>query len=263
MKYFEIGKIAWKRMSVYKFDVICELIFSFGRILLAYIMWKAIYKYSNNVGGYTFGMTLTYFIFVSIMKNLEQSEGVSKDIAEEIRSGAFTKYLICPMDFLGYFYSYSTFRSIFTGGISVIALIIGYVLLHSFFVLPVSAGNCVLAIIVFVLAMNCMLLINYCITVLSFYFLQISSFYLVKYNIMEFLTGTLVPLVMFPDAIQKIFGLFPFYYLYQYPLSLYFGDNDISISKAFIVLGIWNVGLFVLSRFSYQSALKRYEGVAI
>lgn len=263
MKYFEIGKIAWKRISIYKFDVICELFFSFGRILLAYIMWKVIFKFNNNVAGYTFGMMLTYFVFTSIMKNLEQSEVVSKEISEEIRNGEFTKYLLKPMDFLGYFYSYSLFRMLFTTLLSVVTLILGYVFLHKFIVLPNSFSECGFAIMIFLLALNCMLLINYCITVMSFYFVQISSFYLVKYNVFEFLTGTLVPLVLFPERIKAIFELFPFYYLYQYPMSLYFGQIEESIGKALIVLIIWNIALFVLSRIIYKSAIKKYEGVAI
>jgi len=263
MKYFEIGKITWKRMSTYKFDVCCEVVFAFARILLAYVMWRAIYKYNIEVAGYSFSMMITYFIIISLIKNLEQSEGLSKEMAEEIRNGEFTKYLVRPVNFLGYFYASSLFRTLFTTVTSIVGFVVGYFILHKYFVLPYNIASLLIAVVIFLLALNCMLFIDYCIMVISFYLLQISSFYLVKYNIFEFITGSFVPLVMFPEKVQAVFKLFPFYYLYQYPISVYFGEISTGLEKAFLILGIWNVVLLIFSLVLYKFAVKRYEGVAI
>jgi ABC-2 type transport system permease protein len=86
---------------------------------------------------------------------------------------------------------------------------------------------------------------------------------MIKNNIMEFLTGTLIPLTLLPEILQKISRFFPFYYVYYYPTLLYMNIETGNILMAIVVLISWNIFMTTLNIIAYSRMKMAYEGVGI
>ena len=50
-KYFEVARATFKAQIAYRYDVFIGVIVSFFRVILAYIMWSAIFLDKKEIGG--------------------------------------------------------------------------------------------------------------------------------------------------------------------------------------------------------------------
>ena len=70
-----------------------------------------------------------------------------------------------------------------------------------------------------------MIQLNYFLGILAFKFQEIRMFLMIKGNIVAFITGTLVPLVLLPQGIVSAMRFFPFYYVTYLPSMLLIGKK--------------------------------------
>jgi ABC-2 type transport system permease protein len=53
-KYIETSKLLFKNQLVYRFDIVVNMIFTISKILLAFVLWSAIFGNQKIVAGFTF-----------------------------------------------------------------------------------------------------------------------------------------------------------------------------------------------------------------
>ena len=102
-KYIEIARIYLKTQLAWRADVVFNMLFTVGRILFAYLLWRVIFADKEMIAGFTFHGMLSYYIINSFLTQLEMSSGISGEISERIRNGTFTKYIVIPVSIEGYF----------------------------------------------------------------------------------------------------------------------------------------------------------------
>jgi ABC-2 type transport system permease protein len=262
-KYLQVAKITFKSQIVYKYDVYIGVGLSFIRVLLAYVMWSAIFTNKKEIGGFTLGSMITYYIIGSFLKRLDCSDSMLWQLSGEIREGLFTKYLTKPLNPLGYFIASSFSKSTFVFGINLFAAIICSFIFKNYLVLPISLNFVFCGLAINFLGLIFLVLFSYFIAILSFKFIEIGPFNMIKNNIVEFLTGTLIPLSLLPIWLQNSMQLFPFYYIYYLPAMLFIGRKSEEIPMAIIILLFWNITIFLLDIKLYKRLIKSYQGVGI
>lgn len=262
-KYVEVFKVGWKEILAYSFDVFGSAVFSIFKILLAFIMWQAIFNSKPDIAGYSFPMMLTYYILVTLMTNLDKSKVISSNLAKEIRSGNFTKYVVKPVHSMTHYIALvlSKFSYVFT--FNVTATIVWAVVFSEYFILPQNLGSCMTAILIFMLGMIFLTLLNYFFTILTFWVLEVTAFFMIKDYFIEFSSGAFLPLALLPSSVLAVLKVTPFYYVYYYPISLYLNPNFGGETTAFLTLSSWIVILFVANELLYKIAIKSYDGVGI
>jgi ABC-2 type transport system permease protein len=114
-----------------------------------------------------------------------------------------------------------------------------------------------------VLGLLFMIQLNYFLGILAFKFLDISVFLMMKGNIVAFITGSLVPLVLLPQSIVSVMRFFPFYYVTYLPSMLFVGKNENEALTGIILLLAWLLLLAFINKFSYNRLRVVYDGVGI
>lgn len=262
-KYAEIARITWKSMMAYNYDVFAGAAFSICKILLAWLMWRVIFSNRGQVGGYDFAAMMTYYIIASFLGRLDQSNSLNGQFCSEIRSGQFGKYIVRPMRPVLYFLSCSYSRAVYVFGVNFIATAAWALIFSGQFRITPRVGDWCLAALIFLLGMNFMIMFNYFLAILCFRFVNIDGLNILKVNLIEFISGALVPLSVFPAAVTKAFSLLPFYYTVYYPASLLIGkDGGNPIAAAALML-FWNAVIIVISVLYYKKSVRRFEGVGI
>lgn len=262
-KYVEIAKITWKSMMAYRYDVFAGAVFSICKILLAYLMWSMIFKSREQVGGYDLGSMMTYYILASLFGSLDQSNGLNGQFCGEIRNGQFGKYIVRPLKPVLYFMACCYSKSLYVFGINIAAATAWTFVFAGRFRIAADVPAICFSLLIFLLGLNFMILFNYFLSVLSFKFVSIDGLNILKINLIEFVSGALLPLSVFPFVITKAFSLLPFYYTVYYPAALLLGKNIEAPLAALGVMVFWNAVMIAASGLYYRNAVKKFEGVGV
>lgn len=262
-KYIEVAKIMFKAQMAYRFDVVMTMLFTITKILFAYILWGAIFDQNEVVGGFTFSMMLSYYIISSFLAQIEMSGSVSAEVSERIHSGMFSKYMVIPAGVNSYFLAQTigkiAFYFIFVGGITIVWMFV-------FGVGSAVTGSMMMilaAVVIMVLGLLFMMQLNFLLGMLAFEFQDISFLLIIKDNLVAFVTGGLVPLVLLPQGIVAVMKWFPFYYVTYLPAMLMIGKNGDEALTGMITLSIWLVVFAVLNKVVYEKMRVIYDGVGI
>ncbi len=262
-KYAEIAKILFKVQIAWRFDVAISVLFTVSKILFAYILWGAIFGKNVTIAGFTFPMMLSYYITSSFLSQIEMSDGVSSEIGDRIRGGTFSKYMVVPVNTQGYFIAQSFGKMAFYLIFNLLVTVVWVFVFSIKFSVTSSIFVIIATIIMIILGFLFMIQLNYFLGILAFKFQDISIFLMIKGNIVAFITGTLVPLVLLPQGIVSIMRFFPFYYVTYLPSMLLIGKNESEALIGIIVLSAWLLLFTMLNRFAYNKLRVIYDGVGI
>ncbi|KNY29425.1 ABC transporter permease [Pseudobacteroides cellulosolvens] len=262
-KYFETSKVMFKTQLAYRFDVITSVVLTVSKILLAYVLWSAIFGTRDTVSGFNMSSMLSYYIISSFLTQLDQSSVIGWQISEEIRNGRFSKYIIKPMGVFRYFTAQTAGISAFLLLFNLIAAVTWIFVFRIDFAITTSGWSIFSAFILILLGLLFMMQINYFIGILAFKFLDTSIFMMIKDNIVQFINGSLIPLTLLPSEITRIMTFFPFYYISYLPSLLLLGRNKNEIVPGLIILSLWNIMFGILNSVTYKTLKFKYDGVGI
>lgn len=262
-QYCELLKMTIKNLFAFRTNLLIGVFMSIIKIYLAFILWGVLYEGKKEIAGFTFETMVTYYIFISFFQKLNMTDSLVRQFASEIREGQFSKYLIKPTNPLWSFISQSFGSSIFVFWINVVGVIFFSIVFNDYFVIPNNLINFANALMISILGILFLTLLGYWISILSFIIYEVFEINLIKNGILDFLTGTMVPIILFPKIVQDMLQYLPVYYINFFPTMLLLDRETDKIYMAYIVLTLWNLLLFLTIKFSYARLLRRFEGVGI
>ncbi|NLO39118.1 MAG: ABC transporter permease [Ruminiclostridium sp.] len=262
-KYIETIKIMFKSQMAYRFDIFISMVFSVSKIILAYVLWGAIFSTKDEVAGFTFNGMISYYIISSFIAQLNQSSSAGWQISAEIRQGLFSKYMVRPMNIFGYFTAHTAGTVLLLLIFNLAAAVLWTFLFGVKITLAGSFYDILLSVVLILLGLLFMMQLNYYIGILAFKFLDIGPFMMIKDNIIEFVAGSFIPLALLSDKILLVMRFLPFYYVSYLPTMLLLGRNGQEALTGVLVLAGWNIFFAVLNTISFRKLKYRYDGVGI
>ncbi|MDQ7094336.1 ABC-2 family transporter protein [Desulfosporosinus sp. PR] len=262
-KYFEVFRLSFKMQIVWRFDVAMTMFATISRIVAAWILWNAIFSGKALVSGFTFQAMLSYYLVSSFLTSLDLSGQISGEVSYLIRDGGFTKYMVTPLNPLGFFSFRTAGEAAFQLGFSCLAAVICALLLPINIILTSDIKQIFLAIVMILLGLLCMMCFHHLLGMLAFKFLSVSTFLHAANNLTAFLTGALIPLALLPEWSITAMRMFPFYYVTYLPAMLLTGQSGEEALTGVITLACWTGGLLALNHFIYHKLRVQYDGVGI
>lgn len=262
-KYLAVLRWSFKMQIVWRFDVAMTMVATMGRILAAWILWRAIFSGKEYVSGFTFQAMLSYYIVSSFLASLDMSSQISGEVSYLIRGGGFSKHMVTPINPFGFFSFMVAGESAFHLGFSCAAAVLCALLFRINIIFTSDSMQILAAIVMVLLGLLCMMCFHYLLGMLAFQFLSVSSFLFAANNLTAFLTGALVPLALLPDWMIGVMRMFPFYYVTYLPAMLLTGHGGGEALTGVITLACWTAGLLALSQLTYHKLRVRYDGVGI
>lgn len=262
-KYREIGRLYMKAQMAWKADVVFGMLFTVSKILFAYLLWGIVFRERDMVAGFTFHGMLSYYLVSSFLSQLEMSGGISGEISARIRNGTFSKYMVLPINIEGYFAAMEVGVMFFYVIFDLIAAFSWIVIFRIRFALAQSglmiAGGLVMA----ATGMFFMVQLNFLLGILTLKYQEISTFLMIKDNLVSLVRGGIIPLALFPEAVVGIMRLLPFYYVTYLPSMLLTGRCGEEMAQGLAVLGSWCAVLQIWIFFVWRKYRKKYDGVGI
>ena len=253
--YVEFAKKAFQNNIAYRADYVAGVINAIVMIFVNISIWKAIYEDEQAVDGVQFKMLITYIVLSFLLQCIY---GMDEYFIEyKVRSGAIGLDLLKPISFSGYVFSYNVGILVFRVLMQLIpAMIVSIVLFKMYppFSWPMAAFFLLSTVLGYLVLYN----LNFIVWVSSFWFYWTFSLITIKDAAVMILSGALLPLWFMPQAMVDFIKLTPFASIYYVPISIYLGQIPTEeITMALFKQLIWAVGLFIVGRLLWKSALKK------
>ena len=256
IKTFLIKNITYK-INFLLMMVIPVFVFFF----IKYNLWVSIYKINSIevLKGYTLSKMIQYQFGIVLLDLFVRSHFFSQNLAEDIRLGRISAFLLYPFNFISY--QFSKFISdkilqLFIGLTTLsIVILFDFVKIESFFIL--------IKFFFFVLIINIFwFLTQTLIGLLSFWIEETWSLNICIRFITAFLSGSFIPLDLYPEFLRNILTWTPFPYLIYFPVKILMGDQ-VPILFCFSVIALWVFILAFATRWTWKKGLKLYAGAGI
>ncbi len=262
-KYIQIFKISLHQEFAYRLNFILWRLRNVMQILIFFFLWDSVFSGGvNTLFGYDKSRILTYaFVLIIVRAVVMQSR--TNDIAGQIANGDLTNLLVKPIKF---------FKFWFTRDVSSKFLNIIFGVLETFILIQILKPN------IFIQT-NTLFLITFCLSLIIgififFNLMLLTSFvtfwmpelawgaqFLFIIVIVEFLSGAVFPLDIFPSQIYQILRFTPFPYLIFIPIKIYLGTvSNVFIIESLLIGIAWCIMLYKLTNHIWRKGLYAYEG---
>ena len=241
--YFAVLRGSYMIGLVYRFGFLFSIAGNILYMSITYFLWRSIYQNRETLRGLTFNETYIYVALGSAVFILLKTY-VDWQMSFDIREGMIATYLIKPIDLQ--LYTLSTSLGFFLMSLSAITIPTILLLIFVFHIeIPLGIG-----LVIFPFSLILAYLLSFCldylIGLLGFYTESVWGLSITKEIIVTVLSGALIPLQFFPDAIQKILLWLPFQAIYYTPLTMV-AKPDLGWGIFLPMLGVqlfWVMALF-------------------
>ena len=262
-KYWVVFKVALSERLVYRADFFIATFLRFVPIITTILLWRAIYDGAGagevKLGGLAYEDMVSYYLFVMITRAFSSMPGLGSGIATAVREGELRKYLLQPIDYVTYLLALRTAHKVVYYVMATGPYLIVFWMCRDF--LPGWPPAPVLGLYLLSLALAFLLgFVTSClIGMLSFWFLEVSTFLYLFMIASYFLSGHMFPLSLLPDGIRHVVTLLPFAYETYYPTMIILQKlpPDEILHVVYMQM-FWVVVIFGLGRLAWLRGLRRY-----
>ena len=238
--YLEFGKKAIAREATYRFDVFTSIGSFALRIYLLRMVWTALYARNAAPHGLPLHAILTYSAVALLMGLVLDVDQVSA-LYEKLHDGSIISDFMRPINVPLYFFADGTGEVLFHAVLIVPSLALALFIVH---IDVPAAGTLVAFALSFLLGYCVGFCVNFILNCTAFWTLEIHAAQLIVTWLTDLLGGELVPLVLFPVALQNVLYALPFAAMFSTPLLIYVGQ--IEPARYLAALGLQVVWLVVL-----------------
>lgn len=257
--YFDIIRFSFLRFFAYPFEIFATTLKRVFEIIFLIIFWTIYIKSSG--AQVSISQITAYFLIAMGVADLTMARwgALSSTIGNLIKSGQISNYIIRPTKLIPSIYSLSLGRN----GMRLILAVIN-ILIGLWIVPPNSVFTLLMFFLFFINAWAISFAYNVLEGCLYLHFTDASGIRNSLQNFIRILTGTMIPLYMFPSPLKEFLRFTPF------PSMVYLAANSLSspliTSSAVtdLMIGLfWAISLNLIAHLFWNYSMKKYEAVGI
>ncbi len=267
--WFTILRISLEERLVYRGDFAIGTLMRFLPIITQIFLWWAVFQSINpgspekaSLVGYSFPDMVAYYLLTMLVRAFSSMPGLASNIAKQIREGEIKKFLVQPVDLLGYLLLSRIAHKLAYYSVATLPFALVFFLCRSFFTAGIPDMTQLLAFVLsVVLSFVLGFFLEASLGLAGFWFMEISSLLFVYMLFSFFLSGHMFPLDILPEPWQSIVQYMPLKYLAYFPAAVFLGKvTGAQLWFEMAVLVGWTTAFIVLSRVLYSAGLRRYSG---
>ena len=267
-KYLSIFSVSLKERMTYRGDFLLGTILRFLPMVTTILLWQAIYAGSGSgevsLGNaqvtFRYREMIAYLLLTNISRMFSSMPGLAGGIAREIREGTMKRYLVQPIDMIGYLLVYRMAHKVTYIIMSLIPYALLFFLCRDFFDGFPDALTMAAFLVSLVLSFLVGFFFEVSVGMVGFWFLEVTSLLYIVMTLNFFISGHMLPLDLLPEPWGTILKLLPFQYMAYFPAVVFLGkvQGMILVNNLLAEL-FWAVFFMVLARALYRLGLRRYS----
>ncbi len=265
-KYFNIFRASLIERMAYRGDFLLGTVLRFLPMLTTILLWHAVYKGANDSdigqGGktYNFREMIAYLLLVHVSRMFSSMPGLANGVARDIREGTLKKYLLQPLDMIGYLVSYRAAHKAAYIATSALPYALLFFFCRDFFDGFPDPLTFVAYLATLLLGFVLGFFFEAAIGMIGFWFLEVTSLLWVINTLNFFVSGHMFPLDLLSPGMAQVLKLLPFQYLAYFPAAVFLGKiHGMELVYGLLIEVAWAVSLIAIARFLYRRGLRHYS----
>jgi ABC-2 type transport system permease protein len=248
----------------YRGDFVLGTTMRFLPIVTQIFLWTAVFAAAGSdrrMFGYTRDDVVAYYLLTMVARAFSSMPGLASGIARQIRDGEIKKFLIQPIDLLGFALVARVGHKLVYYAVAIGPFALVFFLCRDFFRGWPSSEY----LTAFLLSLPLVFLLGFYLEsslgLAGFWTLEISSLLFIYMLFNFFFSGHMFPLEVMPEPWRSWIGFLPLKYLAYFPAAVFLEKiPQDELWHDIAVLVAW-VGFFiVLSRWLMHAGFRRYSG---
>lgn len=264
-----ILRIALEERLVYRGDFALGTLMRFLPIVTQIFLWWAVFETISDQGrdggaiaGYSFHNMVAYYLLTMLARAFSSMPGLASGIALQIRNGEIKKFLIQPIDMLGFLLLNRMAHKLAYYSVALLPFAAVFFLCRGYFVGGWPPWPTMVA---FLVSLGMAFLLGYFleafIGLVGFWFLEVSSLLFIYMLFSFFLSGHMFPLDMLPAPWDRIVDLLPLKYLAYFPAAVFLGKvPPDELAGELCVEAGWILFFLAAARITFHRGVRRYSG---
>ena len=260
--WWTILVISLEERLVYRGDFALATLMRFIPIITQIFLWGAVFSATSGtmVAGFTYDDFVAYYLLTMISRAFSSMPGLSSNIALQIRDGSIKKFLIQPIDLMGYLILQRTAHKLVYYLVALGPFALIFFLCRGYFPgwpdAPTMAGYLASLVMSFLLGF----FLEAAIGMVGFWFLEVSSLLFLYMLFNFFFSGHMFPIDMLPGQWRTIVEWLPLQYLAYFPAAVFLGKiTGVALVKGLLWQLAWVVFFAVTCRVAYVRGIRRYS----
>jgi ABC-2 type transport system permease protein len=261
-KYLNIFRASLVERMTYRGDFLLGTVLRFLPVMTTILLWEAVYRGSTekSFAGFDRDSMIAYLLLIHISRMFSSMPGLASGISRDIRDGSLKKYLLQPLDMVGYLLSYRAAHKAAYIATSALPYALLFYICRGYFPgfpdVPTLLGYFLSLVLSFLIGF----LFEACMGMVGFWMLEVTSLLWIVTTLSYFISGQMVPLDLLPGFWGTLVKALPFQYLAYFPAVVFLGrktGTDLAVGLA--VQAAWVVAFALLTRWLYARGLRRYS----
>ncbi len=264
-KYTNIFRVSLIERMAYRGDFLLGTVLRFLPMVTTILLWRAVYAGTRRqqMAGFDEREMIAYLLLIHISRMFSSMPGLAPGISRDIREGTIKKYLIQPLDMVGYLLSYRTAHKVAYIVTSFLPYAGLFFLCRGYFDGLPGPATLAAYLVSLLLAFLIGFFFETCLGMVGFWFLEVSSLLWVVNTVNYFVSGQMFPLDLLAERAPFWAWLLknlPFQYLAYFPAVVFLGKvQGAALVEGLAVEAAWAVVLILLSRWLFRRGLRRYS----
>jgi ABC-2 type transport system permease protein len=226
------------------------------------LLWKAIYDGAGgkSLAGFSYREMIAYLLLTNISRMFSSMPGLAGGIARDIREGTLKRYLLQPVDLIGYLLSYRVAHKLAYIITSFLPYALLFFVCRNFFDGFPDAPTMLAYAVSLVLGFLVGFFFEASVGMVGFWFLEVTSLLYIVMTLNFFISGHMLPLDLLPQPWSGLLKVLPFQYMAYFPAVIFLGKIR-GMTLVYYLLGeiFWILFFMGLARVMYRLGLRRYS----
>jgi len=260
-KYGKVFDVGLQNTFVYRWNFLLRSLFALVPLAGTVLIWKAIFSGGEGtISGYDYAAMIWYFLLVLMVDNLVTPTEDEWQIANDIREGQISAFLIKPLDYLAYRFSlFLSYRLVYTL-VTLVPVAAVFFFFREYAALPSRWETWPLFTLSAALAAGISFLIAYCVAMCAFWVLEISTIVFILYSFEYFLSGHTFPLDLMPAWFQAVLMWLPFPYQMFFPVQVFMEKvTGVALWRGLAMQALWMALVYGLARWMWRRGVTQYQ----
>lgn len=262
-----VFRISVEERLVYRGDFAVGTLMRFLPIVTQIFLWAAVFSaisaegQSPQIVGYSYHDMIAYYLLTMVARAFSSMPGLASGIARDIRNGTINKYLIQPVDMLGYLLLYRMAHKAVYYVVALAPFALVFYLCRGFFPGWPDGPTAVAFVASLLMAFLMAFFLEATIGMMGFWFLEVSSLLFVYMLVVFFFSGHMFPIDMLPGVWGDLVKLIPLHYLAYFPSAVFLGKvTGADLMWGLCIEALWVVFFMFASRAVFLMGVRRYAG---
>ncbi len=257
-----VALVTYKEWGAYRTHSMVSIFVGPVYFIAQYFIWTAAYGGKSDINGMALSQMIAYFGASTLIGYLTM-DFADWNLQMLIRTGKFLTFAMRPIHHRFFAFSQKVGHRVLGFLFEFIPCYLIFTLLFDVRMIPKSIGWTVLSI---ALAFLMNFYVHYILGMTAFWFVQSSGIRRVFDLLSGVFSGVFIPLVFFPEAIQKVLLFLPFPYMSYVPAMVFTGSFQLAgmklgIPEIVALQGLAVAITMVISELIYKVSIRRFNGV--